>query len=131
MANLNDIENEIDFMYIDIDIDDEIEIVNDLFNEDVVPDDCVVLEEDLCQINYIGEEDAPIIKIPNIVHLDKENILVVVESDRSNFHSNPQSNKSNAMLSSSTCPYICKYCQKNYKTQKCYEKHLEICKTEK
>ena len=114
----------LDFMLENLDLDEDIEVLSDLFIDEQKHE--LVLHED--NIFCLDEESEGVKEIPTVVFVDEDNIQRVNEETEVSIF-----NRLVTEGSCSTAPdkYICTVCNKVYKRQKNLEQHSAGCEKEK
>ena len=104
------------------DIDEDIEVTDDLFQEEE-GEEVVVEEDDISE-----EEEINLHKIPSIVFVNEDHVANVVTSNALFTNILKQVIKKTFPSVQSTTVLKCSKCEKCYKREGNLEKHLEICK---
>ena len=111
MAN-GSVEEDIQFSLEAIDLDEDIEMIDELFCNEDVEEDCVLSEEEISSFK-IADEEETLVSIPPVVFIDEENITcVVVEKTINSRMCNKQS------FTTTTNSFTCEICIKIYKIEK-------------
>ena len=109
----------------DLDIDEDFQIMDDVFSIEKDEEMALVLEEEtLCCLekNLVGEE---LLSIPKLVYVNEENIqrVVTVESKETKVAGRSKKRNSDDLSSY----YECEKCNKKYKSDVFFKKHVIKC----
>ena len=113
----------IDFILGNLDIDENFEIQNELFENDTDASEIIGLDEDV--LDNIHEERI-LTELPTTPE-----ILIIDEDDISEVHIDQKNKagmkKNQKKATGSGNSFVCIYCEKQYSKQKPYQMHVSVC----
>ena len=122
--NILNAENfEIDFILGNLDVDENIEIQNELFENDTNASEITGLDEEV--LDNIPEERilTELPTTPEVLFIDEDDISKV-HIDKKNQASMKNNLKE---ATGSVNSFVCIYCEKQYSRQKPYQMHVSVC----
>ena len=114
---------EIDVILGNLDIDENIEIQNELFENDTNTSEITDLDEEVLEKIHDERIFSELPTTPEILFIDEDDISKV-HIDKKDQES-PKKNLKKATGSGNS--FACVYCEKQYSRQKPYEMHVSVC----